>query len=672
MRTYLASSTAATDALRGLANAAHPEAPLDMPVQPVSADRTSPPVERDGRWRLPLILVCAVALTGLMAFEMFEAFEASGGVSPLEWAALIVFALNFAWIAAAGGTAFAGFAVLMTQRRAKSQAPATSSTSRTAIVVPVYNEDAAHVMGGASAVWDDLKASGLAQGFEMFFLSDTTDPDRALAEEAVFRELKRSRPGDPLFYRRRTINKHRKSGNIADFVQRWGGRYDYMVVFDADSLMTSESLAELVRRMDQRPRTALIQTLPVIVNAQTLFSRAQQFAMRAYGPLFGAGLAWWSGGAGNFWGHNAIIRVKAFAAHAGLPDLPGKAPLGGPILSHDFVEAALLRRAGWRVEIAPDIAGSYEESPPTLVDAAIRDRRWAQGNLQHLGVIGARGLDWLSRAHIFAGVMGYVSSLLWFALVLLGIALAFETTLRPVDYFPERAMLPAWPVVDVERGLRLFAITAVLVLSPKLLSIIAWSVGALPGWAWRPKFVISVAVEAVLSALVAPVMMLSQASAVIGTLMGADAGWRPQVRSRDGFSLAALTRVYLPHMLVGAGLLAIGAVALPGMGGLVALVPACLLLAVPISGVMSRRLPQSGLLRWILATPEEDAVPAIVSAAAEVVGKACARASVLVRGHRPGCIRRRKRPDGRYALGAGRCGSPHAYRLCASAPGQAG
>src|SRR5690606_39026581 len=169
----------------------------------------------------------------------------------------------------------------------------------------------------------------------------------------------------------------------------------------------------------------LIQTVPSLVNAQTLMARSQQFAMRAYGQIFGTGLAWWSGGAGNFWGHNAIIRVAAFAAHAGLPELPGKGPLGGHILSHDFVEAALLRRAGWRVEIAPEIEGSYEESPPTLDDLVARDRRWAQGNLQHLKLIGARGLDPASRAHIFSGVMGYASALLWFSLILVSATLAW-------------------------------------------------------------------------------------------------------------------------------------------------------------------------------------------------------------------------------------------------------
>ncbi|MEI9964607.1 MAG: hypothetical protein WDM92_07790 [Caulobacteraceae bacterium] len=103
--------------------------------------------------------------------------------------------------------------------------------------------------------------------------------------------------------------------------------------------------------------------MPLIVNARTPFARLQQFANRLYGPVFALGHQWWAGAEGNYWGHNAIIRVQAFAESAGLPHLPGKRPFGGHIMSHDFVEAALLRRRGWAVRMAPALQGSYEETP---------------------------------------------------------------------------------------------------------------------------------------------------------------------------------------------------------------------------------------------------------------------------------------------------------------------
>ena len=71
--------------------------------------------------------------------------------------------------------------------------------------------------------------------------------------------------------------------------------------------------------MEDHPTVALIQTLPIIVNAKTLFARLQQFSGRLYGPLIAAGIAWWHGSEGNYWGHNAIIRVRAFA---GMPACP--------------------------------------------------------------------------------------------------------------------------------------------------------------------------------------------------------------------------------------------------------------------------------------------------------------------------------------------------------------
>lgn len=593
-----------------------PESPMVMPAQPIDLPRVKPAPELDGRWRLGVVVLAAALITGLAAYEMYNTLNVSG-MTALEWGVLVLFCLNFAWISSASATAFAGFFSLMGAKRAKAAASDHAITTRTAIVMPMYNEQPSNVLGGAEAVWDALVAAGVSAHFEIFFLSDTTDPQIALAEENAFLTIRQNRPGAPFFYRRRTINKHRKSGNVHDFIERWGGRYDFMVVFDADSLMSSEALVELVRRMETRPRTALIQTFPIIVNAQTIFARAQQFAMRAYGPLFGGGVAWWSGGAGNFWGHNAIIRTSAFAANAGLPSLPGKPPLGGPVLSHDFIEAALLRRAGWRVEIAPDIDGSYEESPPTMVDIAVRDRRWAQGNLQHLGLLGAKGFDGISRAHITAGVMGYLSAVLWLGLILAGLGLSLQGAfLRPSYFGDGQTLLPNWPVIDDERAFRLFILTAAIVLSPKWLSLTLWAFGKLPGWTRHPRFILAVGFETLLSALMAPVMMLNQAGAVFSTLLGRDAGWRPQVRDREGFAWADLLRHYTPHMVFGAAVLGSALAISLVFGAWIAPAALSMLLAAPLSAWVARRPKEDSFLWSLQATPDDRNTPAIVTAAA--------------------------------------------------------
>jgi membrane glycosyltransferase len=377
--------------------------------------------------------------------------------------------------------------------------------------------------------------------------------------------------------------------------------------------MTPDGLIELVRRMDANPRTALIQTLPMIVSSRTGSARAGQFGLRAHGGLFGAGLAWWSGGAGNFWGHNAIIRVKPFAQHAKLPDLPGKAPLGGPILSHDFIEAALLRRAGWRVEIAPDIEGSYEECPPTLIDIAARDRRWAQGNIQQIQVLIARGFDWINRAHILAGLAGYLSGALWLSLIITGVLIALQAKFFPATI--DNAAIPSPVADDPWRAIRLLALTAFVLLSPKWLAVVAWAAGKLPGWDKHPRFLLQITADAAMTALVAPIMMVNHAGSIIATVCGRDAGWRPQVRDREGFAWNDLMRHFRPHMIVGFGLLV--AASIIGWHFVLQTLPvaAPLIFAPLLVAFLSRRVRRGSLMWKLFATPEDESTPEIVRAA---------------------------------------------------------
>jgi membrane glycosyltransferase len=580
-----------------------PEAPLSMPQQAVSAARRRVFGERDGRWRLAAVLGPAFALTALAGLQSWRAMSADG-MAGLEWLALGLFVLNLAWVSGAAATAIAGALVLWARPEVRETAKPFVTSSKTAIVFPVYNEQPARVTAAAQAVYDALARERAADAFEIFFLSDTTDAAIAREEEVALARLRESRPEAKIFYRRRVFNHGRKAGNIAEFVRRWGGRYDYMVVFDADSLMSASSLMQLVQRMDMRPRTALVQTLPATINAQTLFARSQQFAMRAYGQIFGAGLAWWSGGAGNFWGHNAIVRVRAFAAHAGLPVLPGKGPLGGHIMSHDFVEAALLRRAGWRVEIAPDISGSFEECPPTLVDMAARDRRWAQGNLQHVALLGARGFHPVSRAHMLAGVMGYLSAPMWFALIVSSIALAWmgHGGAGEAD-------------TTGGGGGSLFFLTAMIVLSTKWLAAALWLAGRLPDWSRHPRFLGGLMVETVVSALVAPIMMVNQTMAIISTLTGVDAGWRPQVRERSGGSIAELSGHYAVHLVAGAALFLAALAHDPMLAAWTSPVALSLVFAAPISAALSRAPRTRSWLWRVMSTPEEAEPPSVVRAA---------------------------------------------------------
>ncbi len=455
------------------------ESHLDMPTQSLSRfDRRrrrswSNPIHRSTPW-LARIVVFGVALV-LLAYGTEEMYRVVniGVVTLLEWILVALFVANFSWIALAFSSSIVGFVWLLFFAPKPLPMP-TALAGKTAVVMPIYNEAPSRIFGALQAMCEDVAATGLGAHFDYFFLSDTTDPDVWVAEERALVALRdRLRNKATVYYRHRPKNINRKAGNIADFVTRWGGAYPHMVVLDADSLMTAHSIVNLAAAMEADPDAGIIQTLPLIINRNTLFARLQQFAARIHGPVIAAGLAVWMGRDGNYWGHNAIIRTRAFADHCGLPHLRGKPPLGGHILSHDFVEAALIRRAGWAVTMLPVLGGSFEESPPSLIDLAARDRRWCQGNLQHARVLGARGFHMASRQHFITGIMGYVASPLWMAQLLVGIVLVLQATyIRPEYFTQDFSLFPAWPRFDAQRALDLFGVTMAVLLAPKLFGLL--------------------------------------------------------------------------------------------------------------------------------------------------------------------------------------------------------
>ena len=502
-------------------------------------------------------------ITALGTYGMYQVISPVN-VTWLQAIFAALFALTFTWISFACASAILGFFLLLPGWHLTPKLTDAGQMGRNALLMPIYNEDPARVFATLERMARNLQAAGAAAHFDMFILSDTRTAEAAAREEEEFASL-RARAGGilPIYYRRRSQNHHRKAGNIADFVTRWGGAYDHMVVLDADSDMTAETLTTLARAMAADARAGIIQSLPHLRNQWTPYARMTQFAGRVYGPVVAAGLASWHGRDGNYWGHNAIIRVSAFAAAAGLPELKGRKPFGGHVLSHDFIEAALMRRAGWAVYMLPDLLGSYEETPPSLLDLAVRDRRWAQGNLQHLKIVGARGLHWVSRVHLIQGIMSYLASPLWLLLLLAGLTLAMVARYTEPDYFPNGfSLFPAWPVFDPVLAFRLLIITAIVLYLPKLLGVIlAWQDPELRrGCGGTMGLVKSVLGETALSMVLSPIMMLIQTRFVIDVMLGRDSGWNAQNREGRAVPLTAFLK---PHWLhVSAGLAFAGVAAL--------------------------------------------------------------------------------------------------------------
>ena len=319
-----------------------------------------------------------------------------------------LFVLTFAWIALFFWSSIFGFFELLFRRGVPgiTWVPEdTKLSTRTAVLMPVYNECSRDVFANLLAMADDLDKTGQGKSFDMFVLSDTTNPKLWVEEERCWLEAKKLMPETiNLYYRRRAKNTARKSGNIEDFCVKWGCYYDFMIVLDADSLMNGKTMLKMAQLMENNQHTGIIQAPPMTVGGHTLFARMQQFAGKVYGPIVAAGLAYWQVGDSNYWGHNATIRVKAFMECCGLPVLEGKAPFGGHILSHDFVEAALIRRGGWSAWLLPELKGSYEGPPPTMIDFAGRDRRWCQGNMQHIKILLSKHLHPVSRIHSTIGI----------------------------------------------------------------------------------------------------------------------------------------------------------------------------------------------------------------------------------------------------------------------------
>ena len=475
-------------------------------------------------------------------FQIWDAFRA----------ALIL--LTTGWLAWGAALGLTGLWSRPRPPLANSPTPVASSTSSTVVLVPICNEDPVATFARIAAMDRSIRGAGL--GLDIVILSDTQSDEKQAAEHAAFRMLIAETAGaDHIYYRHRENNRGRKAGNVEDFIVKSGGAYDYAVTLDADSLMSGEALAELIRRMDADPKLGLLQTLPRIIGARSFFGRAMQFAASFYGPVFTRGLERMQGATGPYWGHNAIIRVMAFAQSCGLPELSGKPPFGGHILSHDYVEAALLARNGWKVLADSSIAGSFEECPENVLSYAKRDRRWCQGNLQHMRLLFAPGLANWSRFVFVQGIFAYLASVFW-AVFLVSTVSGAVLAPEP-DYFPETFQLfPAFPS-DRSREILALALGIIgLLILPKfgILANAAMTARA-RGFGGADRVTASVLLEILLTSALAPIMLAYQTRAVCQVLLRHDGGWPANARGEGSLTLTEATRSSL--WIVAAGMFAL-------------------------------------------------------------------------------------------------------------------
>ncbi|WP_062013997.1 glucans biosynthesis glucosyltransferase MdoH [Aureimonas sp. AU4] len=501
-----------------------------------------------------LLFALTALLLALAAGVLFAIVVTANGTTWLHVVQVLLLSICCLWLAWGFNTAVVG---IVSRRGQRWRAPVVPGRppGRTAILMPVYNEDAEAVLARVAAMIEGLRAIRRLDRFDVHVLSDSTRPECVVAERrATFLVASALEVGGQLFYRNRTKNIGRKAGNIADFVTTSGGAYDYMLILDADSLMRPETMVEMVARMDADPELALLQTQPLIIGRRTLFGRALQFSAALYSPVFSRGIAQLQGREGPFWGHNAIVRTRAFAAHCGLPNLSGKPPFGGHILSHDFVEAALLARSGWKVRVDPDLHGSFEEAPTNLIEYAKRDRRWCQGNLQHGRLIPAPQINLWSRISMVTGIMAYAASPIWLLFLIVSL---LDPILAPApDYFPADSLFPVFPRPETGKALLLLLGIFLLLLLPKTLIALrtAFSRRA-PAFGGAANIVLGGALELALTSALAPIMMMFQTKAVVEILAQTDSGWPSTDRDDEGLPLGVAFQASWWMVIAGAALL---------------------------------------------------------------------------------------------------------------------
>lgn len=533
-----------------------------------------------------------------------------------------LFLMTSAWISLFFFSSLFGFFELLRGRNVPGirWVPAdTRLKSKTAVLMPVYNENPQQVFANLLAMAQSLVKTGQASCYDFFVLSDTTNPKVWVQEESMWNQARRLMPQEiKLYYRRRPKNVARKSGNIEDFCHKWGALYDYMIVLDADSLLNGKTMLTMSQLMEANADTGIIQAPPMCINSRSLFARIQQFAGRVYGPIVSAGLAYWQVNDSNYWGHNAIIRVKAFIECCGLPVLSGRKPFGGHILSHDFVEAALIRRGGWKAWLLPELGGSYEECPPTMIDFAIRDRRWCQGNMQHLKILISRHLHPVSRIHFTIGIMSYLSSPLWLSFLIMGILVALGHEYFPPEYFDkEQTLFPIWPIFDKIGTIALFAVSMFMLIFPKFLGVVIYLKNNRTGKIGGTFGVIkSLLAEIVFSALSAPIMMMFQSKFVWEIFTGQDAGWSTQNRGGSTSWREAAKR-HLGHTLLGMLTTVVVWKYINPLFYWMLPITIGLMLSIPISVISSRTgAGQTAFRHKWFVIPEEIDEPQIAAAAA--------------------------------------------------------
>ena len=545
-----------------------------------------------------------VAATMAAMLVLLAAALSVGGLDAIDIAILLLFAVTLPAAVIGFWNAIIGFAIMRFARdpvavvapaaaRVSGDEPITASV---ALLVFVRNELPARVVRNLTPMLQGLCDAGAGARFHLYVLSDTSSPDIASAEDETFLHLAQGWHGRiAVTYRRRAINAGFKAGNLQDFCERWGAGHEFAVTLDTDSYIPASAVMRMVRVMQVSPEIGILQGMVVGMPSTSAFARIFQFGMRLGMRSYTIGSAWWQGDCGPHWGHNSVLRLKPFTAHCHIPPLPHGGPLGGHILSHDQLEAVLMRRAGYEVRVLPEEDLGWEENPPTLIEFIRRDLRWCQGNMQYKSFLLAPGLQPVSRYQLVFALLMFIGSPAWIGLLLLG-TLGVVLAATPADF------------VRADAGYALLAVVLLMWFAPKIATVI--DVLTRPAlrnaFGGTARFLGSVAVETVFFLLLSPIMWLGHTLFLGGLACGRSLGWIGQVRDDHAVPWDLALRQLWPHTLVGIIPIAILALTVPAAVPYTLPIAAGLAVAVPFAVLTANwRIGRTFTRLRIGALPEE-------------------------------------------------------------------
>jgi len=558
-------------------------------------------------WR-PMLVFLSIALTMAGLIWLAVIALSPGGFGAVDLVLVVLFAVTLPWYVIGFWNATIGLLIMRFARdpvaavmpvagRVRGDEPITAST---AVLLCIRNEPPERVVRMLEPMMEGLAARGVGERFHVYVLSDTSEADIAAAEDARFAALAAAWRGQvALTYRRRAQNIGFKAGNVRDFCERWGKDHDLAIMLDADSVMTIDLVLKLVRIMQIDPRLGIVQSLVIGIPSASAFARIFQFGMRLSMRSYTIGSAWWQGDCGPYWGHNAIMRIAPFATHCQLPVLADRALVKGHVLSHDQIEAVLMRRAGYGVRVLAGEGSSFEQNPPTLVEFIRRDLRWCQGNMQYWHFLRMPGLPFLSRYQLAFAILMFLGSPAWMGLLLIGSA-AVALAPTPADFM-------RW-----DAGIAVLVLVLAMWFAPNIATVIDVLTRAKLRhlFGGRVRFSASFMITIIFVVLVAPIMWASHTLFLVRLLLGRTLDWGAQARHDHEVPWSLACRQFWPQTLIALAPVLLLAVAAPSAVPYALLIAAGPLLSIPLAvataaPALGRALIAAGLDRL----PEETLPP---------------------------------------------------------------